>query len=52
MIFKQKDGLSFPCRTEVSAACTRVWMDREAKANKREIIMVNVEFGTMYKNLE
>lgn len=49
MIFKQKDGLSFPSRTEVSAVCTRVWMGREAKANKSETFMFNVKYRKMYK---
>lgn len=52
MKLKQKDGLSYPCRTEVSAACTRVWMGREARANKRVMMGVDVNIGGMQKDIE
>lgn len=49
---KQKNGLSYPCRTEDFATYMRMGMGKEAKANKIVMLNFDVDVREMYKNIK
>ena len=50
--FRQKNGLSYPYRTEDFATYMRMGMGKEAKANKRVMLNFDVDVREMQKHIE